>query len=599
MTVHFDPLIKKKQAITYIDDTIMQSQNKNEMFTVINEYHTLLRKARLKAAPDKTFFFLKKVKLLDHVISPEGIQPIAERVNDLKNLESPESKRDVMKVLGCLGFYSCYIKNLHVDSQRFYDMIEDSTLWHWTHEHEKLFQSIKDRISEDTLIAVPSTDYPLHIHVDSLSVGTGCILIQQFPEGKRNISFNSRILDKAEQKMSTLHKELCELVWALQTYEHYIIGSPFPIYLYCDHKPILYLWGRKGQLSHRFFRYQVIITKFQSLKVIWSPGSNLAFPDILSRNVTVEEYQKHQLNHKKIPRDIEFYDEHGSPVTYRIQHDDDPNDTCNDFYPIHCQQGNNNKVLRLHNHGENFTLKSLSNELPTTTIQFGTNCFRLGKTINQFRRLRLPSTQSASSVEESEPTCSSINSLNTNEDDNAFDEAQDGEDHATTDDDEDNLIWEINTNADQYRLCKVEAAHDVVLGKIDASLAKKPLTATEAPHLDSKALIAKLDEVAKTIDLDVCTIMAEQIKDPVLGTVRSWIRKGTSPEPKTPEIQQSKGLLRYCQEFDRLLIEEEEQLLCYNEATDKLDDEKLRICLPLSLFLACFRRRLYNEMGGH
>ena len=75
-------------------------------------------------------------------------------------------------------------------------------------------------------------------------------------------------------------------------------------------------------------------------------------------------------------------------------------------------------------------------------------------------------------------------------------------------------------------------------------------------------------------------------------------QKGVSPEPKTPEIQQSKGLLRYCQEFDRLLIEEERQLLCYNEPTDKLDDENLRIFLPLSLFLACFRLGHYNEMGG-
>ena len=57
MTIHSDPLIKKKQAITYIDDTKLQSQNKNEIFTVINEYHTLLRKAGFKAAPDKTFFF--------------------------------------------------------------------------------------------------------------------------------------------------------------------------------------------------------------------------------------------------------------------------------------------------------------------------------------------------------------------------------------------------------------------------------------------------------------------------------------------------------------------------------------------------------------
>ena len=319
--VHFDPLIKKKQAITYIDDTIMQLRNKNEMFTVINENHTLLRKAGLKAAPDKTFFFLKKVKFLGHVISRERIRRIAKRVKDLKNLKSPETKRDVMKLLECLGFYNCYIKNLHVDSQPFYDLIKDSIPFQWTHEHEKLFQSIKAGISEDTILAVPSTAYPFHIHLDSSNIGTGCILIQHFPEGKRIISFNSRIFEKAEQKMSTLHRELCGIVSVLQTYEHYIIGSPFPIYLYCDQKAILYLWGRKGQLSHRFFRYQVVVTKFQNLIITWTPGSNLAFPDILSRNVTVEEYQKPQLQHKKIPRDIEFYDEHASPVTYRIQHD--------------------------------------------------------------------------------------------------------------------------------------------------------------------------------------------------------------------------------------------------------------------------------------
>ena len=159
-----------------------------------------------------------------------------------------------------------------------------------------------------------------------------------------------------------------------------------------------------------------------------------------------------------------------------------------------------------------------------------------------------------SSVEDSEPTHSSINSLNTNEDDNPFDETYDNEVDAATDDDEDNLICEINTHADHYRLCKAKAAHDAVLGKIDASIAKKPLTANEAPHLDAKSLIAKLNDVAKTVDLDASTILAEQIKDPVLGIVRSSLRKGISPEAKSPDIQQSKGLLRYCQEFDRLLF---------------------------------------------
>ena len=60
MSIGFDLLIKKKQAITHSDDTIMQSQNKNEMFTVINQYHNFVRTAGLKGAPDKTFFFLKE-----------------------------------------------------------------------------------------------------------------------------------------------------------------------------------------------------------------------------------------------------------------------------------------------------------------------------------------------------------------------------------------------------------------------------------------------------------------------------------------------------------------------------------------------------------
>ena len=246
---------------------------------------------------------------------------------------------------------------------------------------------IKDRISEHTILVIPSTDYPFHIHVDSSNVGTGCILIQQFPEGKRIISFKSRVFDKAEQEMSTLHRELCGIVSALQTHEHYIIGSPFPIYLYCGHKPILYLWGRKGQLSHRFFRYQVIITKFQNLKIIWTPGFNLAFPDILSRNVTIDEYQHNQLQHKKLPRDIQFFDENGQQITYKINHDDTAAETCNDFYPIHCQQGEDQKILRLHNDGENFSLNSFSTEFATSSVQLAADCFRMGRTISQFRRL--------------------------------------------------------------------------------------------------------------------------------------------------------------------------------------------------------------------
>ena len=62
MSKIFRPLIlKKKNAITYLDDVFMQSQTKDEIFTVLEKYHKILQIENLKAAPDKSHFFLTRV----------------------------------------------------------------------------------------------------------------------------------------------------------------------------------------------------------------------------------------------------------------------------------------------------------------------------------------------------------------------------------------------------------------------------------------------------------------------------------------------------------------------------------------------------------
>ena len=583
MAINFEPLIKKKKAITYLDDSLLQSHTKAEMFTIIHEYHQLLRKGGLKAAPDKTHFFLRKVKFLGHVISEQGIQPVAKRVKDLQNLKSPENKRDVMKVLGCLGFYSCYIKNLHVDSQPFYELIKDTTPFKWTDQHEQLFKEIKTRISEDTILAVPSTKYPFHIHVDSSNVGTGCILVQQFPEGKRIVSFNSRVFDNAEQKMSTLHRELCGIVSALQTYEHYIIGSPFPIYLYCDHKPILYLWVRKGQLSHRFFKYQVIITKFHNLKIIWTPGSNLAFPDILSRNVTLSEANKLQLQHKEIPHDISFYDQDGLKVHYTIKHEEEQNASHNDFYPIICQQGNTRKTLRLKNDGnEHHVEEYLEDNEVLATMQDMTDCFKLGKTINQYKQL-------CSSIS----PASSTSSLN--EHDYSDIEQYDEESNDETE------IAELNFESQDPDFRRDHSvAHELFRTKTkDKPILKKPISFELFPHVDTTDLIQKLSDFARDADLDIQTLLEEQLNDPVLQIVRKWIKTSNTRPQKTPDINQSKALLSYYNKFEQLFIEPDTNLLCYREPIQDTCKTEMKICVPLSLFLPLFSLAHTHSHSGH
>ena len=134
----------------------------------------------------------------------------------------------------------------------------------------------------------------------------------------------------------------------------------------------------------------------------------------------------------------------------------------------------------------------------------------MGRFINPFRRICGPETQSSAPVNAPNTDYISINSLSPSEDD-AADSTSPGDDfhHLSTDSEDDNIVCDISIQADQARLCQAKQAHDLVLGKTDASLVQKCLTVSDAPHLITKALIQKLDEVAKTVDLDVSTIRAD------------------------------------------------------------------------------------------
>ena len=86
------------------------------------------------------------------------------------------------------------------------------------------------------------------------------------------MSYNSRILNPQEQNLSTLDRELLGIEHALQIYEFLIIGSPHPILIFTDHKPLLHCFTKRGNLSPRFYRAQMQLTKFSKLKIIHTPG---------------------------------------------------------------------------------------------------------------------------------------------------------------------------------------------------------------------------------------------------------------------------------------------------------------------------------------
>ena len=62
MSSIFNPLIRKNKIITYLDDVFIQDTTTDTTLQTLTQYHTILKKENLKAAPDKSFFSYTQLK---------------------------------------------------------------------------------------------------------------------------------------------------------------------------------------------------------------------------------------------------------------------------------------------------------------------------------------------------------------------------------------------------------------------------------------------------------------------------------------------------------------------------------------------------------
>ena len=133
------PLIRKGTVITYVDDIFIQTNAYEQMYETLIEYHKVLLKENLKAAPDKTYFMLKKVKFLGHIIEDKKVKPLTSRIDGFQKLEPPKSMKALQRYLGTINFLAKYVYGMQPILQPFYNLLHKETDFKRTQEHQKFF----------------------------------------------------------------------------------------------------------------------------------------------------------------------------------------------------------------------------------------------------------------------------------------------------------------------------------------------------------------------------------------------------------------------------------------------------------------------------
>ena len=266
---------------------------------------------------------------------------------------------------------------------------------------------------------------------------------------------------------------------------------------------------------------------------------------------------------------------------YTIKHENEQNASDNDFYPIICQQGNMRKTLRLKNDGSEHHLEEYfeDNEV-LVTMQDVTDCFKFGKTINQYKQLCSNISPASSTSSLKERDYSDIEQY----------------DEELTDDETEKPELNLENQDPDFGF---SVAHESYRTETkDKPILKKLISFEPFPHVDTSDLIQKLSDFAREADLNIQTLLEEQFNDPVLQIVRKWIKTSDTRLQNTPDFNQSTALLSYYNKFE-LFIESDTNHLCYRESIQDTCKTEKKICVPLSLLLPLFTLAHTHSQSGH
>jgi hypothetical protein len=142
----------------------------------------------------------------------------------------------------------------------------------WGEEQQKAFDDIKQKVSQETLLAFPDFEEKYHVYTDASNKQLGAVIVQ---EGKP-LAFYSRKLNSAQTRYTTGEQELISIVETLKEFGDILLGQQ--VIVHTDHLNILY-----GELSNdRITRWRLLLEEYGP-KYVHIAGTNSIVADVLSR----------------------------------------------------------------------------------------------------------------------------------------------------------------------------------------------------------------------------------------------------------------------------------------------------------------------------
>ena len=279
-------------AMTYLDDIIIFSQDELQHLEHLEIVFGHLREAGLKMKCSKCGFFKSEIHYLGHLISPEGISPLPNKLDSIKHMPAPNSAKEIKQLLGLTGYYRKFVPRFADISRPLTTLTKKDAKFEWTSACQKSFELLKEALCGEPVLKYADTSKPYTLYTDASKYGWAGVLTQPHATTTDSnttttdhpMAFVSGLFRGSQLNWAALTKEAFAIYMSVKKLSFYLTDAQ--ILLRSDHKPLA-KFLLKNMLNAKVNNWAMELEAF-NIQFDYIKGSNNILADTLSHLIAID-----------------------------------------------------------------------------------------------------------------------------------------------------------------------------------------------------------------------------------------------------------------------------------------------------------------------